>query len=843
MVTASQTYEEEEQGFHEGGSDIFDDDRMSGLSVSSASGHDAEDEPLSPEEPHKDPVPLIMPNDNVRVEYHPNRVKVLGAVPVEELKSRYTGNLPNTQRRLLTLFSDGKRVSQQFMDNLFKLLHDPDFRMNDVFTSSNHKMATLEEHADMTGAPPILTVPIKLDGQVYHFEHRSAFESFKYLLQNPAFAKFTAYKPQQRFVNGERVVCEMHEGDWHWENQGNIADGGALVGVMAGSDGTIMDGTGRVSKVPFYVALSNHSKSLRNDRKSHAVLLVGFFPYARLAPGEKPKSESFKKRKRLLFQACLLIPSSLLLLKVGSRCLGLMVEYADSTPASAATSKIMSKHQFGDPPPLEEICIELPVEPGFSWPKRDPILMQQLRAEAWDLMRRRKRHQAETILKNYGIHAVPCVLEELPCDAADAMVDDPMHDIPLGMLGAHYIPGMIELAIKIHGESSRIADLRLSSYIPHFSNGFLNVLVKPKAKDWSNALKVIVGVLAADGTFADDPRPVLTLRYLVEYELIMTSPEVSVSQLEHANRLLVKLHGAEQVFVEELGKSFDFYKHHVMMNHSVPLVLRFGPCDNRNSKTLVEAQHIPLKDAYQTSSKHATSSNSEILQQIRLANSVVESQRLAYANVDDAGTNIHEVLLSRPLEHVTAFEVGTKTLRSSERREIQLRRLQVQEADTFGQCDLELVLRKHLYLVANNRPWMRPNPLPLLDNHRVTLYRTLIITHPPLYGHMGPTTISIHATPCWRDAGPWLQDVVVLSPNPAEPGFARVLRFFKYRSLGTDPRNFAIIRWYKFVEKDEVSGLWIVQETPAREVDIISTDSMYHWTSGYNPSILEECSK
>ena len=94
---------------------------------------------------------------------------------------------------------------------------------------------------------------------------RNILQCIQLLLGHLPFADHTVYGPSRLFdSNGGRIYNEIHTGNWWWEMQDMLPEGGTLVPLIFASDKThLTNFSGDKSAWPLYMSLGNINKEIR----------------------------------------------------------------------------------------------------------------------------------------------------------------------------------------------------------------------------------------------------------------------------------------------------------------------------------------------------------------------------------------------------------------------------------------------------------------------------------------------------------------------------------------------------------------------------------------------------
>ena len=132
--------------------------------------------------------------------------------------------------------------------------------------------------------------------------YRDPIECVKELIGNLAFKDYISYVPEHVYMDKEgkiRVFDEMWTGDWWWEIQVRLfkrffkrnllffklklPSGATIAALILSSDKTqLTQFQGDKKAWPVYLTIGNISKRLQRQPSTHATILVGYLPVAKL---------------------------------------------------------------------------------------------------------------------------------------------------------------------------------------------------------------------------------------------------------------------------------------------------------------------------------------------------------------------------------------------------------------------------------------------------------------------------------------------------------------------------------------------------------------------------------
>ena len=116
---------------------------------------------------------------------------------------------------------------------------------------------------------------------------RNVLQCIQLLLGHLPFGEHTVYSPIRIFdTNGHRIYNEINTGDWWWDTQDRVPEGGTLVPLLFGSDKThLTNFSGDKAAWPLYMTLGNINKDIRRQSSKRAWVLVALLPVPPKKPG------------------------------------------------------------------------------------------------------------------------------------------------------------------------------------------------------------------------------------------------------------------------------------------------------------------------------------------------------------------------------------------------------------------------------------------------------------------------------------------------------------------------------------------------------------------------------
>ncbi|KAI0696099.1 hypothetical protein BC835DRAFT_1272404 [Cytidiella melzeri] len=422
--------------------------------------------------------------------------------------------------------------------------------------------------------------------EVFELWKRNPVECIRELLSNPTFKDNLRYAPEQRYEDdrGERpVLGEMWSGAW-WERvqvskRKLLPKGATLVPVILASDKTQLSNfSGDKSAWPVYLTIGNIPKSLRRSPSSHATVLLGYLPVAKL--------ESVPKAKRAvlayqLFHDCM---RSLLepLVEAGRkgvevvcadgyvrRAHPIVAAYVADHPEQCLVACCQENHcpKCLVQPNKRGVPVDLPV-------MRDPEKMLAMICSA--LEGNKGPGFAEA-----GLRSIHPFWANLPhCDIFTCLTPDLLHQLHKGVFKDHTVKWATACMDGKEDEvNRRFRTMPLHPDLRHFKKG-ISLVSQWTGNEYKQMEKVFLGVVAgaADPDVVKAVRAVLDFVYYAHYE---AHTEDSLSCLQDA---WIRFHLHKHGFVR-LGVCDDFNipKLH-SMSHYIDSIRLFGLADGYNTE-------------------------------------------------------------------------------------------------------------------------------------------------------------------------------------------------------------------------------------------------------------------
>ncbi|KAJ6564347.1 hypothetical protein B0H19DRAFT_941521 [Mycena capillaripes] len=436
---------------------------------------------------------------------------------------------------------------------------------------------------------------------------RDPVECVRELVGNAAFTKqqYAPYRVFKSFVDrkySNREINEMWTAEWWWEIQVYelLPPGATLVPIILASDKTQLTRfSGDQQAWPVYLTIGNIDKETRRRPSSHATVLLGYIPVAKL--------EIFSKKKRSavgyqLFHDCM--RTMLQVLKVAGRD-GVTMDCADGFVRKMYL--ILAAYIADYPEQCLVCCCGENSCPGCTC---SPKCRGHTRPQAeWRCHTETLRILAEQAMGEYptefvdqNLRAINPFWADLPhCEIFRCMTPDLLHELHNGVFGDHVVKWTTK---AMSGETAEV-DRRFRAMPPHpslrhFKKG-ISLTTQWTGTERKNMEKVFLGVLAN----ATDARVQLSAAGILDfihYAHFETHCDDSLTQLDAA---WLAFHDNKDVFIDlGIRKHFNISKIH-KLKHYVDSIRSRGTADGFNTEG-TERLHIDLaKVGYKATNKKA----------------------------------------------------------------------------------------------------------------------------------------------------------------------------------------------------------------------------------------------
>lgn len=205
----------------------------------------------------------------------------------------------------VTAFFQDKRLSPIFDLLSFHSADEWYAKLNSIpygLSLENWKIATVSVPSSITG-----TV-----SQPHAVQYQKVENVIRFLLGHTPFKDNLTYSPIRLWNDGDsRIYTEMWTGDWWWEMQEKLPDGGTVVPLLIGIDKTVLtQHHGDLAAWPIYMTIGNLDSHTRRQQKRPALILIGFMPimegFERLV-----KADVYHHILRMIFKRKIIFPTLL----------------------------------------------------------------------------------------------------------------------------------------------------------------------------------------------------------------------------------------------------------------------------------------------------------------------------------------------------------------------------------------------------------------------------------------------------------------------------------------------------------------------------------------------------
>ncbi|KAI0628841.1 hypothetical protein C8Q77DRAFT_1067440 [Trametes polyzona] len=429
---------------------------------------------------------------------------------------------------------------------------------------------------------------------------RDVVDCVREIIGNPLFRDCIRYSPERQYTDEEGKTHQygnMWTGNWWWDTK--LPSGATVAPLILASDKTTLSRmSGDKSAWPVYLTVGNVDKAERRKPSSHATVLLGYLPVAKL--------ECFSEKRRALegyrlFHRCmkkLLEP----LLEAGvdgvlmtcadgfiRRVYPILAAYIADHPEQCLVAACQENH-----------CPKCPVAPNkrgdpAHLPLRDP-------GRVLDALNVRPGGHGKNS-EFSGLRDVNPFWAGLPhANIFSALTPDLLHQLHKGVFKDH----LVSWATKaMEGGADEVdrqfkampqhADLR------HFKNG-ISLVSQWTGTEFRHMQKTFLGVVAG----AADERVTLAVRAVLDFIYLAHFEVHTDASLDALNQAWLDFHEYKSVFIElEIREHFNFPKGH-SMQHYEPSIRAVGTADGYSTEH-PERLHIDFaKLAYSASNKQSS---------------------------------------------------------------------------------------------------------------------------------------------------------------------------------------------------------------------------------------------
>ncbi|KAI0760729.1 hypothetical protein C8Q74DRAFT_1319609 [Fomes fomentarius] len=430
----------------------------------------------------------------------------------------------------------------------------------------------------------------KLRKETVELWYRDPIECIRELIGNPFFKDVTHYAPERVYVDAEgkvRMYDNMWTTDWWWDIQLKLPPGATVAPVILASDKTTLSRmSGDKSAWPVYLSIGNIDKGTRRKPSSHATVLLGYLPVAKL--------ECFSEKRRSLegYRLYHLREGIAMVCADGFiRCIyPLLAAYIADHPEQCLISACR-----------ENFCPKCPVnprkrgEPTHACLKHPPDIISILERTATG----EKVPEFDTL----GLRPLIPFWKDLPhCNIFAALTPDILHQLHKGLFKDHLVKWVTK---AIAGGKEEI-DYRFKTMTRHsnlrqFKNG-ISMVTQWTGNEYKNMERVFLGVIAGAG----EPDVTLAVRAVLNFIYYAHFKTHTDRTLDALYAAWLDYHHYKLVFQHAgIHTHFNFPKGH-STEHYEPSIRALGTADGYNTEH-PERLHIDFaKVAYSASNKQNT---------------------------------------------------------------------------------------------------------------------------------------------------------------------------------------------------------------------------------------------
>ncbi|KAF7799078.1 hypothetical protein EIP86_010308 [Pleurotus ostreatoroseus] len=443
--------------------------------------------------------------------------------------------------------------------------------------------------------------------QQYDLYNRDILECLDTLHGNPLFADTMHYKPEKHFTDRSktsRIYHGIHTARWMWKCQLKIKKGGTVMPVVFATDKTELTLiSGDHTAYPLYMTSGLIDNSFRIRPSSHAWILVGYLPVAKLEGLGLSKEAARIARARLFHHCMKIITAPLVEAGTNGRlmtsgdgsireCFPILACYVGDNPEqglvcctrAGSTCPICpaTKEEFGD---------------NIYYYTRDPEETLEIIREACEEATAADQEKA---LKTAGLTAVvePFWAELPHCNIHEAITADVLHQLYQGVV--KHCVSWVRVVMGDTELDRRFQCMPPTHGVRIFEDG-ISKLQRVSGAEHKNICKQLLGCMV--GRAPQDAiratRALLDFLYLAQYR------SHSDETLQYLDDALDEFHRYKDVFLQlgaRAGDHFNLPKLHALQ-HYADCIRLFGTTDNYNTE-ISERLHINLvKDAYRASNR------------------------------------------------------------------------------------------------------------------------------------------------------------------------------------------------------------------------------------------------
>ncbi|KAL6305612.1 hypothetical protein BKA93DRAFT_844890 [Sparassis latifolia] len=397
-----------------------------------------------------------------------------------------------------------------------------------------------------------------------------------------------------------RATSEIWTADWWWNIQEKLAMGATVAPIILSSDKTkLSQFRGDKSAWPLYLTIGNIAKDVRRKVSSHATILVGYLPVAKLDSFSDKTCSAVKYR---LFHYCM---KKILASVAKAGQTGVVMTCADGL--QRAIWPIVAAYIADYPEQcLVACCMENRCPMCQVPPERRGEHETHLKRDEQETLSflagvdagMNDPHTKEKF-KELGLRPVyPPFWQDLPhSDVFQWFTPDLLHQLHKGVFKDHLVKwcmtlvGPDEVDARFHS-MSQVTGLR------HFEHG-ISAVSQWTGSEHKEMEKVFLGLVMGCAD-AHVVKAVCAVIDFIYYASLHSHTTQTLAALEHA---LDDFHAHKDIFIELGARNQDHFnipKIHAM-KHYVAMIKQFGSADGFNTES-PERLHIDYaKDAYRAS--------------------------------------------------------------------------------------------------------------------------------------------------------------------------------------------------------------------------------------------------
>ncbi|KII88252.1 hypothetical protein PLICRDRAFT_111519 [Plicaturopsis crispa FD-325 SS-3] len=495
--------------------------------------------------------------------------------------------LPITKQRTKPTF----KSNYTFLRAVDKLPTGPEWKCEAVTVQGDRLVDKADEDGD--------NLEPKYMEEELEFWRRNPLECIADLMGNPEFDELKSYEPERVYTDEDGHVRrwdEMWTGDWWWEMQGRLPSGAVVAPVLLASDKTTLSlFKGDQSVWPVYLSIGNISKDIRRQPSSHATVLIGYIPVAKLncfTEGARPDAQS------RLFHHCM----SLLLdplVEAGRNG----VEMVCSDKVIRRVFPILAAYIADHPEQCLITCVRENRCPRCTVGRNERgeqagSALRDHEATALILRRKGLGEDPEAFITE-GLRPIYSPFwADLPhVDIFRCISPDILHQLHKGVFKDHLFSWCTDLV----GTDEIDARFRVMPDHPglrHFKKG-ISFVSQWTGGEHKQMEKVVIGVLAG----VLEPRALAAAIALLDFIYYAQYQSHTTETLTRMQAALDKFHENKAYFIEEgIRKDFNIPKLHSLI-HYLDSIRYLGSLDGLNTESS-ERLHIDYaKKAYRASSR------------------------------------------------------------------------------------------------------------------------------------------------------------------------------------------------------------------------------------------------